>query len=118
MSDKSSGVYVIDEDYNIVSCNQTILELYPQLRKGRKCYQCLMNLDEPCPPCPVAGKIMGPQTYLDPIRGIYETVDAVDMVLEDGRAGHALVVSTVGDRETISARLPQTSDGLEQAAAA
>lgn len=114
MSDKSSGVYVIDEDYNIVSCNQTILELYPQLRKGRKCYQCLMNLDEPCPPCPVAGKIMGPQTYLDPIRGIYETVDAVDMVLEDGRAGHALVVSTVGDRETISARLPQTSDGLNR----
>ena len=35
MSDKSSGVYVIDRDYNIVSCNETILELYPQLEKGK-----------------------------------------------------------------------------------
>ena len=112
MSDKSSGVYVIDKDYNIVSCNSTILELYPQLARGGKCYKCLMNLDEPCPPCPVAGHIHGPQTYLDPIRGIYETVDAVEMQLEDGSTGHALVMSTVGDKAMISAKLPKTQDEL------
>ncbi len=112
MSDKSSGVYVIDRDYNIVSCNETILELYPQLEKGKKCYKCLMNLDTPCPPCPVANHVNGPQTYLDPIRGIYETVDAVEMVLEDGSTGHALVLSTVGESEMVSARLPQTRSEL------
>ncbi len=114
MSDKSSGVYVIDGNYNIVSCNQTILELYPQLEKGKKCYKCLMNLDSPCPPCPVANHINGPQTYMDPIRGIYETVDAVEMILSDGSTGHALVLSTVGESEMVSARLPQTRAELNR----
>lgn len=114
MSDKSSGIYVIDEDYNVVSCNDTILEVYPQLKKGEKCHRCLMNLDEPCPACPVARKIKGPQTYMDPIRKIYETVDAVDMVLENGRPGHALVLSTVGDRETISTLLPKSRHELNR----
>ena len=114
MSDQSSGIYVIDADYNIVSFNQTCGELYPQLVRGRKCYRCLMGLDEPCPPCPVANKIRGPQTYLDPLRGIYETVDAVDMVLENGAPGHALVMSTVGESAAISARLPRTRDELNR----
>lgn len=108
MSNKSSGVYIIDNNYNVISCNDTILELYPGLEAGKKCYKCLMNLDGPCPPCPVANHIYGPQTYLDPIRGIYETVDAVNMTLPDGSTGHALVLSTVGESETISARLPQS----------
>ena len=114
MSDISSGAYVIDDDYNIVSFNKTMGELYPQLVVGAKCHKCLMGLDEPCPPCPVAGHVYGPQTYLDPIRGIYETVDAVDMVLEDGHAGHALVASTVGESEAISAKLPRTNDELQR----
>lgn len=114
MSNKSSGVYVIDENYNIVSCNQTILELYPQLQKGKKCYKCLMNLDAPCPPCPVANHINGPQTYMDPIRGIYETVDAAEMVLEDGSTGHALVLSTVGESETVSVSLPKSRAELNR----
>lgn len=114
MREKSSGVYVIDGDYNVVSCNQTILELYPRLEKGKKCYKCLMDLDEPCPPCPVANKVCGPQTYMDPIRGIYETVDAVEMVLEDGSIGHALVMSTVGEKATVSSLLPKTRDELDR----
>lgn len=114
MSEKSSGVYVIDSDYNVVSCNQTVLELYPQLKKGKKCYKCLMGLDEPCPPCPVANHVKGPRTYLDPIRGIHETVDAVEMVLEDGSVGHALVMSTVGERATISSKLPESQDELDR----
>lgn len=114
MSDKSSGTYVIDAEYNVVSYNQTIHELYPQLVRGKKCYKCLMGLDEPCPPCPVAGHIHGPQTYLDPIRGIYETVDAVDIVFENGKEGHALVMSTVGESETIAAKLPRSRDELER----
>ena len=77
MSEKSSGIYIIDENYNVTNVNKTIMELYPSLEVGKKCYQCLMNLDEPCPPCPVANHVQGPQTYLDPIRNIYETVDAV-----------------------------------------
>ena len=114
MSDLSSGAYVIDDDYTIVSFNKTMGELYPQLVKGEKCYKCLMGLDEPCPPCPVANHVFGPQTYLDPIRNIYETVDAVDLVLEDGRTGHALVASTVGESEVISTKLPRTADELQR----
>ena len=114
MSDKSSGTYIIDEAFNVVAVNQTILDLYPSLKIGEKCYRCLMNRDEPCPPCPVANHVNGPQTYLDPIRKIYETVDAVEVNLPDGQLGHALVMSTVGESEMISARLPRTREELEK----
>ena len=114
MNTKSSGVYVIDQNYNVVSCNETMRQLYPQLMKGRKCHECLMNLDEPCPACPVAKHIYGPQTYMDPIREIYETVDAVEVELEDGSIGHALILSTVGDKEKISAQLPNSRAELER----
>ncbi|MCC6094591.1 MAG: bifunctional diguanylate cyclase/phosphodiesterase, partial [Eubacterium sp.] len=114
MSDKSSGTYIIDENYTIISVNQTLRELYPSVQPGKKCYQCLMKLDEPCPPCPVANHIQGPQTYLDPIRGIYETVDAVEVELPDGKLGHALVMSTVGESEAISAKLPRTRNELNR----
>ena len=90
MSSKSSGTYVIDENYNVIAVNQTILDLYPSLKVGKKCYQCLMNRNEPCPPCPVANHVQGPQTYMDPIRRIYETVDAVEINLPDVQLGHAL----------------------------
>ena len=108
MTGKSSGTYIIDDEYNVIAVNQTILDLYPSLEVGKKCYQCLMNRNEPCLPCPVANHVMGPRTYMDPIRKIYETVDAVEVNLPDGRLGHALVMSTVGESETIAARLPRT----------
>lgn len=50
---KSSGTYVIDDEYNIVTFNQTAAELYPMLVKGKKCYACLMNGTRPCEVCPV-----------------------------------------------------------------
>lgn len=114
MNEKSSGIYIIDENYNVLNVNQTILDLYPSLEVGKKCYQCLMNLDEPCPPCPVANHVQGPQTYLDPIRNIYETVDAVEVLLPNGETGHALVMSTVGESATISAKLPRTEQELDR----
>lgn len=114
MSSKSSGTYVIDENYNVIAVNQTILDLYPSLKVGKKCYQCLMNRNEPCPPCPVANHVQGPQTYMDPIRRLYETVDAVEINLPDGQLGHALVISTVGESETIAAKLPRTREELEK----
>jgi len=80
MNTHSSGYYSIDKDYNILSYNDTAKQLYPNLQPGVKCYKALMGLDSPCPPCPVALGIQGPKTYLDPIRHIYETVDAVETV--------------------------------------
>ena len=65
-----------------------------------------MGLDSPCPPCPVALGIQGPKTYLDPIRHIYETVDAVETVQPDGSRGHALVFSTVAEGESLSKSIP------------
>ncbi|MGI6216975.1 MAG: EAL domain-containing protein [Coriobacteriales bacterium] len=114
MSDKSSATYIIDQDFNIISCNKSILELYPQLKKGEKCYKCLMDLDEPCEACPVVNNILGPKTYMDPIRKIYETVDAVEVDLGDGNIGHALVISTVGESEAVSKRLPRTHRELQK----
>lgn len=104
----SSGTYIIDQEYHIVDYNQTAKELYPMLKKGEKCYKMLMGLEEPCGPCPVANGIKGPRTYMDPIRKIAETVDAVEIPLADGSIGHALVFSTVGQSATLAATLPKS----------
>lgn len=110
MSEHSSGYYSIDAEYNIIGFNDTAKQIYPKLQLGEKCYRALMGLDAPCPPCPVANGIHGPKTYLDPIRHIYETVDAVDTVHPDGSRGHALVFSTVAEGERLSSAIP-TGEG-------
>ena len=35
----ASGMYVIDADYNIVSYNHAAEIIYPELKKGEKCYR-------------------------------------------------------------------------------
>ncbi|MGM9604952.1 MAG: hypothetical protein ACI3XG_07790, partial [Faecousia sp.] len=112
MSEHSSGYYSIDADYNIIGFNDTAKRLYPTLEPGRKCYNALMGLDSPCPPCPVANGVQGPRTYLDPIRHIYETVDAVETVHPDGSRGHALVFSTVEEGERLSSAIPTGENSL------
>ena len=112
MGTHSSGYYSIDGDYNIIGFNETAKEIYPSLQMGMKCYKALMGLDAPCPPCPVVNGICGPKTYLDPIRHIYETVDAVDTILPDGGRGHALVFSTVAEGERLSSAIPTGEKSL------
>lgn len=97
----SSGAYVIDSDYMIVSYNDIAKEFYPQLQTGIKCHKCMMGLDSPCEVCPVLNGVKGPQTYLDPIRKVYETVDAVPMKLTSGKSGYALIFSETEDKEEL-----------------
>ncbi len=105
MNTHSSGYYSIDKDYNILSYNDTARQLYPNLQPGVKCYKALMGLDSPCPPCPVALGIQGPKTYLDPIRHIYETVDAVETVHSDGSRRHAVVESEIRHQKLLKEAL-------------
>ena len=49
----ASGMYVIDEDYKIISYNLAAREIYPQLKRGEKCYHCLRNRETPCEVCPI-----------------------------------------------------------------
>ena len=112
MNTHSSGYYSIDEEYTIIGFNDTAKEIYPNLQKGIKCYKALMGLDSPCPPCPVMNKIYGPRTYLDPIRKIYETVDAVELKLSDEKVGHAMVFSTVAEGERLASAIPTGEKAL------
>ena len=102
MKQSGSGTYVIDDDYTIVTYNDVAGKLYPQLEKGKKCYACLMKRGTPCFNCPVQNNIKGPNSYVDPLRNVIETVDAVDVPLEDGRQGHALVFPTLEVAENTS----------------
>ena len=117
MSDTSSGAYVIDEDYAIVSFNDTIKGLYPQLEVGEKCHRCLMGLDEPCPPCPVANHVFGPRTddelhrlleqkYYDSVTGGYSRqgfIREVERVFAEGdRSAYAVVVFDIFNFKAIN----------------
>lgn len=101
MGKNASGMYVIDEDYNIVSYNHAAKTMYPQLVKKEKCYKCLMDRETPCDVCPVARGIEGPKNYLDPLSSVLRSVDAVEIELESGKTGHALVFSAAEATEEI-----------------
>ena len=81
MGKNASGMYVIDEDYKIISYNLAAREIYPQLKRGEKCYHCLRNRETPCEICPVVNGIKGPKNYLEPGRNILRSVDAVEIHL-------------------------------------
>lgn len=98
----ASGMYVIDEDYKIISYNLAAREIYPQLKRGEKCYHCLRNRETPCEICPVVNGIKGPKNYLEPGRNILRSVDAVEIPLESGGTGHALVFSDTETNDEIS----------------
>ena len=115
MNNESSGCYVIDAEYNIVNVNSVAKRIYPQLQIGEKCYKCLMNLNEPCGPCPVVAGRKGPTSYVDPIRHITEVVDAVDIEIDDKEC-HALVFATVNNEASFAATLPTSSEDLKNLA--
>ena len=84
MGKNASGMYVIDADYNIVSYNHAAEIIYPELKKGEKCYRCLQHNEEPCESCPVVNGIEGPKNYLEPRRNVLRSIDAVEIPLESG----------------------------------
>lgn len=94
-------MYVIDADYNIVSYNHAAEIMYPELKKGEKCYKCLLQGDGPCEVCPVANGIEGPKNYLEPNRNLLRAIDAVEIELESGELGHALVFSAAEATEEV-----------------
>lgn len=116
MSNHSSGCYVIDSEFNIINANETALSIYPQLIVGKKCYTCLMGLDEPCGPCPVVNGVKGPTAYTDPIRNITEIVDAVDIDIEGKGLCHMLIFSTVENEASFAATLPTSAEELKNLA--
>ena len=79
MGKNASGVYVIDADYNIVSYNHAAEIIYPELKKGEKCYRCLMHEENPCAECPVVNGIEGPKNYLETKQKVLRSIDAVEI---------------------------------------
>ena len=101
MGKNASGMYVIDEDYNIVNYNHEAKMMYPQLIKQEKCYKCLMDREIPCDDCPIARGIEEPKNYLDLLSRVLRSVDAVGVELESGKVGYALFFSAAEATEEI-----------------
>ena len=114
MGQNASGMYIVDDNYNIVGFNTVAEHMYPRIKKEEKCYRCLMNQEVPCAMCPIYNKIEGPKTYIDPVSGHYETVDAVDMDLPDGTHGHALIFGFAAEdgQKAVNEPLPANKEGL------
>ena len=106
----ASGMYVIDAEYNIVSYNHAAKTMYPELKKGEKCYQCLMKQDVPCENCPVANGIEGPENYLEPGSNMLRVIDAIEIELESGEMGHALVFSAAEATQDVYSELTNNGE--------
>lgn len=109
---ESSATYLIDASYRVIGINDAAARTFPGLKKGELCYQCLMGREQPCEGCPVTTGVAGPKSYMNPVRHIFETVDAVEVPLPDGTLGHAMVISTIGEGERLSKELPTSEEEL------
>ena len=106
MGKNASGMYVIDADYNIVSYNHAAEIIYPELKKGEKCYRCLQHNEEPCESCPVVNGIEGPKNYLEPRRNVLRSIDAVEIPLESGEMEHAMIFRRQKPQKKHTGELP------------
>ena len=52
-----------------------------------------MNEESMCESCPVVNGIEGPKNYLEPRRKVLRSIDAVEIPLESGELGHAMIFS-------------------------
>ncbi len=98
MTVPETGVYVIDDNYKIISFNDSGKQMYPKLELNAICHHALMGLDHPCPQCPVANKVQGPNTYLDPLRKIHVTVDSITLPMPQLGTCHALTFTLENER--------------------
>ncbi|WP_125140771.1 EAL domain-containing protein [Clostridium transplantifaecale] len=51
---EDAGIYIIDDQYQIVYFNDKIRQTFPRLSCGEKCYRAMCREDEPCRDCPAA----------------------------------------------------------------
>ncbi len=47
------GMYIIDENYNMLYINENAKNTYPEVNVGDICYKSLGNMDAPCAHCPI-----------------------------------------------------------------
>lgn len=53
-NNEETSVYVVDSNFRLVSFNQTLKEVFPDLKIGDKCHISLCGEDMPCKGCPIA----------------------------------------------------------------
>lgn len=52
-NNEETSVYVVDSNFKLVSFNQTLKEVFPDLKIGDKCHISLCGEDMPCKGCPI-----------------------------------------------------------------
>lgn len=112
MKQNESGAYIIDSEYNVISFNETTAELYPEMRKGEKCYKIILGRDEPCSLCPVRNKVKGQRTYFHPVRQCYVTINAVELPIQEGQISHTIIFHTLDEMDETDTDLPVDAKGL------
>ncbi|MCF0241557.1 MAG: EAL domain-containing protein [Treponema sp.] len=53
MDSSESFLYVINQEYKLVTFNSVFSTLYPKAKIGDSCYKAMMNKDSPCSRCPL-----------------------------------------------------------------
>ncbi len=71
-----TGMYIIDQNYTMLYCNQRTLELYPDIKTGEPCYKTLACRQSPCNICPLRSSTA---TFYNPTRKEWITSDASDI---------------------------------------
>ncbi len=90
--------YIIDNNYKLVSFNDTVRERYKGIKEGDYCYKATMNRESPCLHCPLAGNSKtGIPMYYDPFYGGF--VEAIFSDIGDNK--YAVVCHPARNYDTL-----------------
>ena len=116
MPDIETGVYLIDDDYTIISHNDVCKRLSPNFEVGMKCYKASVGADVPCTVCPVANRVAGRHVYFDSFHERYVSIDATPLEIAPYGLCHCVsfrVEMEDDDREELRSLLDNTRTQLK-----
>jgi PAS domain S-box-containing protein len=117
IDDIGLGLLVVDADYRVRDMNRTMIDWFGDQR-GKKCYESIVGLDNPCPHCRLktvveAGKTVKYQPTTPDGRSF--DIVAGPLVTSEGRVGTIEIVRDITEQKQAQTELIATNSRLEEA---
>ena len=91
------SVYVVDEEFKLVSFNEVLKEIYPDLKEGDSCYEKLCHEKEPCHNCPILHREDGGTLFYNQLLKQWINVKVGTIPWPEKGICHVLIANNIMD---------------------
>lgn len=108
-------VYLVDERFNLIFANKTLMKKVGNIKKGDKCYKILYNRDSPCPFCKWNEVKKGFTVRWELRNKAGETYDVISTPLKNPKGGllSLVILRNISKRKKIEEELREEREKLK-----